>query len=408
MSPAERAAAQVWWDSVYSTQSGPVRGYQLNQRDEWLRRLADVDARIADVVARGGQPDAALLQERQQVQLVAEGFDAMYKGLPEERAAYQVGGSARTEAELTEAERQVDLAEIALEQVTELVRDVESELLDLVLAGNEDPALTAAHQSALERQQKLHDELDDKRARRDAATAQATAGAQPAGAAAGPAAAGRGGGSPPGPARPVGPARPADTPTEITQLPSGTEIVHLSNPESGLEARQVYRETIAASPDREVGLAFDRARDVYIVFQGGRESLSLTEIHRRGLTLLSHFHPTDPHTGRVHPTDQFPSIEDMGNLAKATRPGQRRVEWVDFELGQGEFGHARFEVDKTRGAIECSVEIVHGGDVIEQHVFDSLEAYMEFLYHRFGVLRPPPEGTNVYDPYPAGSGGRRS
>ena len=144
----------------------------------------------------------------------------------------------------------------------------------------------------------------------------------------------------------------------------------------------------------------------YVVITGGQEHFSVSGLRARGLILLAHYHPmqASPHphgvdpAGRIQQGDQFASIEDVANLAEITYRDERRVEWVDFQLEDGEWGHCRFEVDKTGGRIAGSVEIVHGGDVIESHTFDSLEAYDLLLGRRFGVSRPIPEGTNVLGP----------
>src|SRR5262249_39983514 len=110
-----------------------------------------------------------LLRQREQLRTVVEGFDAIYKGLPEERRAYEQGGIVKAEAGLMEHERQADLAGIAAEQVTGLVQEIEDRLFGLLASGREPPpGLVSEHAWAVERQKRLRAGADELRAGRDA------------------------------------------------------------------------------------------------------------------------------------------------------------------------------------------------------------------------------------------------
>ena len=208
MSKAEQAAAQVWWDSVYGG-NRPTREYNLGQREHYQERLAELDRQIRDA---GQNADPAMVAERAQVAQIVKGFEAIYRGLPEEVPAYEQSGIVETEARLLEAERQLDLAEIALQHAQETLREVENELFSrLTSDAPPDPRRTAEHDRELARVKHLEERRDMARSDRDAAEQAATAG--PAGSVAAP------GGAPATPvavpdglAPPTGPPSPAGGP----------------------------------------------------------------------------------------------------------------------------------------------------------------------------------------------------
>ena len=121
--PAETAAARTWWGSVYDPQS--ARGPMLEQRRLAHEALAGLDAQIA---AGGANPDPALVAARDQLRPQVEHLDQLYKALPEEVGAYGAEGVVRDQAKVLEAERQADLAEIAVEQLGQLVESIEARL----------------------------------------------------------------------------------------------------------------------------------------------------------------------------------------------------------------------------------------------------------------------------------------
>lgn len=303
-----------------------------------------------------------------------------------------------------EAERQADLAEVAAHHARESVREVEGRLLDQVAAGAEaDPALVAEHERALERLRRLENRADELGAARDAMTDESGA---PVGvplpasgvpAAPGGAAAPAGAGAGPAPAAARRPPPPLAEEVHLVEIPVSTRIVSAVNAESASHADVVYRDVVMASAEREAALCFDTASRQYVVIQGGRDAITTYGLREAGLIVLRHSHPIDPATGRVRDGDRFPSIEDMGALALSTPVGEMGIEHVDFQLGGGVWGEARFQVDKRGAHSEYSVVVSHGGTVVEQRPFDSLDAYNRFLFERFGAHRPVPEGAAAYD-----------
>ena len=171
LSTREQAAAQVWWDSVHG-HGGSPREYNLQQREQYRQQLATLDAQIA---AAGPNADSALLKARAEAQTLADGFDAMYRALPEEVRAYGVDARVGAEARLMGAERQADRAKIAAEQAGGVTRDIEAKLVEQLAAGRDpDAEQKAAHADAIETQQRLEDHADDLGAYRDAMAAGTT------------------------------------------------------------------------------------------------------------------------------------------------------------------------------------------------------------------------------------------
>ena len=223
MSPAEQAAAQVWWDSVYSPTT--TRDATLNARADVIRRRDALQAEIDAAVAKGEKVDPAKRRELSQLELQAAGFESLYRGLAEEVIAYAKGGAAGKEAELMQLELEHQLSVDALKIAHEDLREIESEYLDDIAAGRDaDPQVAADHAAALAGLRKLQEDAVASRSKLRAATeamqqggTQAEGPAPPA-AAAGPAggpapvaggSAALPGGSPAGP-RPAGAGTPAE------------------------------------------------------------------------------------------------------------------------------------------------------------------------------------------------------
>jgi hypothetical protein len=193
MSPAEQAAAQVWWDSVYDPAS--TRDANLDQRKAHREQLDKLDAEIKEERGKGQKPSREKLHQRDELREIVAGFDEIYRGLPEERVAYERGGATGEEARLMELELQVDLADVAVKHASDDMRAAEDAYLGQIAAGKQpDPALASDHAKQVERLKALQERADMAREQRDAAAAsieardaQPAVAAAPAGAAAAPA-----------------------------------------------------------------------------------------------------------------------------------------------------------------------------------------------------------------------------
>ena len=98
MSMAEQAAAQVWWDSVYSPTT--TRNAALNSRATVIAQRDALRAEIEAAMAKREKVDSAKRRELAQLELQSAGFESLYRALPEEVVAYDKGGAAGREAEL--------------------------------------------------------------------------------------------------------------------------------------------------------------------------------------------------------------------------------------------------------------------------------------------------------------------
>jgi hypothetical protein len=216
MSAAEQAAAQVWWDNIYSPASR--RNEQLDARTFHRELLDQVEADIAAARARGERPDRELVGKRDDLRVKVAGFDAIYRNFAEEVTAYAQGGAARSEARLMEAELQVDLAETALKDAVDDLKAVEDDYLALIAGGKDAPAEMAYdHQQELERVRLLTERADAARRQRDwvAGGIGPPAAPQPAAPVAAPGPAGAAPGPASQPPRPAGgPARPRNPAVE--------------------------------------------------------------------------------------------------------------------------------------------------------------------------------------------------
>jgi hypothetical protein len=265
MSPAEQAAAQSWWDSVYSPAS--TRDSNLEQRDTVRKRLDELEAEIKAAEARGEAVDPAKIAERDQQRLLVEGFDAIYRNLPEEVIAYQRGGGARYEAQLMELELQVDLAQVALRHAVDDLKEIENDFLAQVASGaTPDPELAADHASQLEKLRLMQERHDDAVLRRDTAAqwiAQQAA-PQPATPPSGPVAP-AGGTAPAGGAPPRTPASSSSAPPRNPAVEAGIEWIRnrferrgLKFEDLGLGSPDDVRRVLGASPDPEASIAMMR------------------------------------------------------------------------------------------------------------------------------------------------------
>jgi hypothetical protein len=163
MGPAQRARAQAWWAQVYGA-LGPIRNYNLEQLEIFRKQLKVIDDQIDQIRSSGNSPDPNLLQQRAQIDAMAAYFYTAYRSESIEQSAYRVQGIVGAEAQVMEAQRQLDFAELAVREVNGLVQGIEAELLPILTAGNQPNAeLLANHQAALERLKKLQDKADELR-----------------------------------------------------------------------------------------------------------------------------------------------------------------------------------------------------------------------------------------------------
>ena len=161
MSAAETAAAQMFWDSVYSPTS---------QRDPTLKQrkfYADEVSRLeAEIKAAGPAVDPVKQQQLEGAKNVLEGLDQIYRNFPEEIPAYAAGGTAQHQAHVSHLENEIALAQDGARAVSDDLDHLEQELrtnedvfLEQVAAGNEDPALRAEHQELIADQRRQIDAL---------------------------------------------------------------------------------------------------------------------------------------------------------------------------------------------------------------------------------------------------------
>jgi hypothetical protein len=235
LSAHEAAAAQVWFDSIYGTQ-GETRDLTLTERSKWKKRLKEIEAD-----ARANPQDAALQAKLEHAKQVVAGFDAFYKGLPEEIPAYEQGGIVKAEARLMEAQRQLDLSQIALDHAQATRIDLEQQTRAVLDSGGEpDASLAAGHQRAIERVQRMAAQRDA--ARGDVAAAERiVAGAAGAGGPGGGGPTSPGGGGSATPTASDGPSTITDaTPTvpdASSTVPDGSRTAAGGPPPPGSPAR---------------------------------------------------------------------------------------------------------------------------------------------------------------------------
>ena len=118
---------------------------------------------------QGEKVDRQKLHERDELREVVAGFDALYRGLPEERIAYDKGGAAGNEARLMELELQVHLADVARRHGVDDLKVIEDDYLAQIAAGKSpEPALASRHARQVERVKALQDRVDTARAEHDA------------------------------------------------------------------------------------------------------------------------------------------------------------------------------------------------------------------------------------------------
>ncbi len=167
MSAAEQAAGQVWWNSIYSPTT--TRNTDLTQRGNERKELERLDAEITAARERGETVDRAKLFERDELRERVAHLDALYHGLPEERAAFAQGGIAGNEAKLQQLALEADLATIALEHAVADLKVVEHEFLTEIAAENPAaPTLAAEHAAGVARVEQLQERADAARAKHDA------------------------------------------------------------------------------------------------------------------------------------------------------------------------------------------------------------------------------------------------
>ncbi len=396
--PADRAqAAQTFYDSVYGTRKGH-RDSTYKEMDSFEAQVAMIDAEIA-AQAKAGAVDPQLLNMRDMAQEQLALHDAAYRGLPEEVRAYDTGGRQSGEARVMEAERQADLADIALEEVRRWERDVQDRLVDQAIAGVEDPALLAEHQDALERVRILEARAQVLAARRDALIDEtggvaAPAAPDPAVAAAVQAAAAADPSNAPAPGE--APAAPRATSKPPPAPPAAPPPAQTATLQEGLTA---YRDQIRLTPLNECALVYNPADGTYHLVRGGEDSIGIRELREQGMVLLRHSHPVVPGTDAAHVGDRFPSTDDAGLLALVTPPGQFRMEHVDFQVGGGELGYTEFIIDKrNEGLIEVKIRMYIGGELVHHQEFPGLVEYQDFLGRTFDAPGQLPENSTLYDP----------
>ncbi|MGD9573014.1 MAG: hypothetical protein AB7V62_14090 [Thermoleophilia bacterium] len=394
--PADRAAAaQAFYDSVYGTGSRD-RNRTYREMDSYEAQVAMIDAEIA-AQRKTGAVDPQLLNMREMAAEQLAIHDAAYRGLPEEVRAYDTGGRQSGEARVMEAERQADLADMAVEEVRRWERDVQDRLADAAIAGVEDPALLAEHHRALERVQILEARAQVLAARRDALIDETRGVAAPA--APDPAVAAA--------AQAAVAADPSTvTPDEAPAIPRATNKPPPAPPAAPpptqaatlQEGLAIYRDQIRATPLHECALVYDPADGTYHLIRGGRDSIGLRDVRAQGLVVLRHSHPVVPGTDAAHRGDRFPSAEDAGELALVTPPGQFRMEVVDFQVGGGELGYTEFRIDKRNGQVEVKIDMYIGGELVHSQDFPDLYAYQDFLGREFDAPGKLPEGSVLLDP----------
>jgi hypothetical protein len=178
MGAAERAAAQVLWDTVYSPNT--TRDANLTQLDHHRQELERFDADIRQAKDSGLPVDPAKLQQRDHQQLLVDGFDAIYRGSAEERIAYEKGAIAGTEATLEQLRLEVDLAEVAFAHAVEDARAAEAAFLATL--SQPDLELLADYAGRYQRVENMRTRADEARTTYNLAQAASARAAQPPGA----------------------------------------------------------------------------------------------------------------------------------------------------------------------------------------------------------------------------------
>lgn len=159
MSAAETAAAQMFWDSVYSPTS---------QRDPILNQRKFYDEQVRRLEAETAKPpvDPVKQQQLEGARNIRDGLDQIYRDFPEEIPAYAAGGMAKHQAHVSHLENEIAIAERGAQIVSDDLDHLEHELranedvfLEQVAAGNEDPVLRAEHQELIADQRRQIDAL---------------------------------------------------------------------------------------------------------------------------------------------------------------------------------------------------------------------------------------------------------
>jgi hypothetical protein len=309
MSRAEQAAAQVWWDSVYSPVT--TRNVTLNARASAIAQRDALRAEIDAAVAKGDRVDPAKRRELSELELQVAGFESLYRGLPEEVIAYDKGGGAGREAELMQLELEHQLTVDGLKIAHENLKEVESEYMESVAAGRHaDPQLAADHAAALASLKTLQEQAVATRAKVRAATEAMQPAGQPAG------------GDPSAPTTPAAaPGGPAPVAGGTAAMPGGSPAGPRPSPgetpaerlrDLGLADRQVERLTDKG------GLTEARVRELHASV--GTEGLAAIAAAKSNAQMKRALEVVD----RVAPLRGDPAVgAGLARLTEASGGGRR-------------------------------------------------------------------------------------
>ena len=306
---ADAQRAQLWYDSVYGG-GKPARDQTYANREHFLGRLEAIEAQIR---AAGPNPDPALLQIRDAIKATADHLESQYRGLPEERGAYDTGDRLQGEAHVMQAETQADLSDSAAAHVREWVRDLERAITEPLAKGEKpDPRIVAEHSRALEQLKRLENAADVAGSHRDAMTDERAAPAPTAPDSSAPSA-------PKGPAIGADPGAPAK-PQSSRRLPggpvdegplfpphllSGDTVVDLSTVDVSARARRAAGGQLSANDMVQAIKPKSGSRDFIPVTDALTRGGDERQLHlgsKYGLDDYIRYHIHGPGTG----TERFP------------------------------------------------------------------------------------------------------
>jgi len=192
---------------------------------------------------------------------------------------------------------------------------------------------------------------------------------------------------------------------EIMLMPEET-VMQAPDPKDPAGTQEMYRNSIAEDPLREVAVYRNTETGEYIVIQGNESTVQVAsgEAPRDGgnvqrwkeildgrpdvgrWELDAHSHPSNPATGVVEPVNQWPSggNGDMGAIAnEAQASGKPRSSRIDYTTTEGA-GHTDFGFDPTQEKpYWVDRPDGNGGRVVDR--FKTMESYHDFMENTLGA-----------------------